>query len=214
MDGNKIVEITTGVLDKYDVYVVNGKVIVIRENALDLDDDGDVKEISALSSQLYENKFLPAIHGKDTICVLGPMDNHEYVVSMTHITNLPEDVQAKVRMIVEEYHSLQALYEKNQIVEIGGNVYVINKKPVYIYSGALDLCKAADVDEICRLVCDADMAEDLNRFGEDTMLVLGTEPEDGRYNISIGDIETLPDDIQRKMQAVILRASIQAADGA
>lgn len=202
---NQIVRIAGNVFDKYDVYVVNGKVIVIRENALDLDDDGDVKEVFALSSQLYENKFLPAIHGKDTICVLGPMDNHEYVVSMTHITNLPEDVQEKVKAAIEEYHSLQALYEKNQIVDVGGdayggNVYVINKKPVYIYPGAIDLGKSADVDEICRLVCDADMAESLNCFGEDTMLVLGTEPEDGYYNISIGDIETLPDGIQKKVR--------------
>lgn len=98
---NQIVRIAGNVFDKYDVYVVNGKVIVIRENALDLDDDCGVKEILALSSQLYENKFLPAIHGKDTICVLGPMDNHEYVVSMTHITNLPEDVRKEVRSVID-----------------------------------------------------------------------------------------------------------------
>lgn len=202
MDGNKIVEIATGVLDKYDVYVVNGKVICFTPDVLDMANPKDVDEVLTLSEVLYEEKGYPAIHGRDTMCVLVKHSGGEhYMISMACISDLPENVQAKVRMIVEEYHSLQALYKKNQITEIGGNVYVINKKPVYIYPGAIDLGKAADVDEVCRLVCDADMAESLNCFGEDTMLVLGTEPEDGYYNISIGDIETLPDDIMKKVKA-------------
>ncbi len=189
------------------VHVINGKVICFEPDVYDLNNPEDVKYLCDWTKDMWNDEYLRKKYNDDTLAyVEKSSDGTQNIVSTGSITvyfkSVSEDVSKKVKAAIEEYHSLQDLYKNNQIVDIGENVYVINKKPVYIYPSALDLHKAADVDEICRLVCDTgdDMAERLTRFGKDTMLVLGTEHEEGHYNISSGDIATLPEDIQKKVR--------------
>ena len=191
------------------VHVINGRVLCFKSDLYDLSENSDdVKYLTEFVNGLPTKRCFDASFGDFTIYLFTKVSDGIAVTQgdlYVYLQELPQDVSEKVKAVIEEYHSLQALYKNNQIVDVGENVYVINKKPVYIYPDALDLHKAADVDEICRLVCDTgdDMAERLTRFGKDTMLVLGTEHEEGRYNISSGDIGILPDDIQKKVKAAI-----------
>lgn len=147
MDDNKIVLVATGVMEKYDIYVVKGKAIAIYDNALDLSLDDDVKEILRFADNLYVNKFLQPCYGDDTICVLSPLDNGRYTISMSHLSDVSEDVQEKVRAAIFEY-------ARNQIVDINGYFHVIHGRVICFKHDVYDLDNPEDVKNLLMFVDD------------------------------------------------------------
>lgn len=205
MDDNKIVEIATGVMDKYDIYVVKGKAIAICDNALDLSLDEDVEEILRFADKLYVDKFLQPCYGEDTICVLCPMDNREYAVSMSYLSNAPQDVSEKVKAAMAEY-----IKSNNQIAQIASDVsgeydiYAVRGKAIAIKDYAFDLSDSYDVSRILSL---SDDLFDRDKFlpaiyGSDTMAVV-IAIGNGEYTVSMTCISGFPDGIQKKLKAAM-----------
>lgn len=103
MKGNRsvdkldIIEIATDVLNKYDIYVVNGKTVAIREHCLDLNDLDDMTAFLEYAEELFVVDDLRAVYGTDTVGVLCPYEDDKCVVSVGHLDGLPEDVVVRVR---------------------------------------------------------------------------------------------------------------------
>ena len=86
------------------VHVVNGKVICFKPDVLDMSKAEDREEVCRLSVKLYTTDMLSAVCGKNTMCVLRPYyDGQRYMIDMGTVLKLPQDVQEKVRKLVDEY---------------------------------------------------------------------------------------------------------------
>jgi len=87
------------------VHVVNGKVICFKSDVFDLENSEDVENLICFSEELYVKKGLPAIYGKDTICVLDAYDEDKnYIISMACIQGLSRNVQEKVMLILDGFN--------------------------------------------------------------------------------------------------------------
>lgn len=189
-----------------DVYVVNGKVICFTSDILNMDNPRDVDEVLTLSEVLYVEKGYSAIHGKDTMCVLVKhSDGEHYMISMACILDLPEDVQVKVRVAIDEY-----IRSSNQIVEIATNVldkydiYAVKGKAIAIKNHAFDLNNPLDVSRILSL---SDDLFDRDKFlppiyGNATMAVM-VSMENRECAVAMECISDLPDDVAEKLKAVM-----------
>lgn len=203
MDNNKIVLAAAGVMDKYDIYVVKGKAIAIRDNALDLSLDDDVEEILRFADNLYVSKFLQPSYGNDTICVLSPLGNRRYTVSMSHLSNAPEDVVERVKAAMVEY-----IKSDNQIIHIATDeeydICAVKGKPIAIKNHAFDLNDSYDVSRLLFLSDDLfDKDKSLPAiYGDDTMAIV-ISMGDGEYTVSMGCISLLPDGIGEKLKAAM-----------
>lgn len=103
---NQIVQIAMNALDRYDVYVVNGKPIAIEDNALDIDNPDHLADIVSTAKDLFCVPDLPAIYKEDTICIFIPYADKEYCRSMIGIsdmTGLPDDIVKKVKAVMNGY---------------------------------------------------------------------------------------------------------------
>ena len=85
------------------VHVVNGKVICFKPDVLDMSKAEDREEVCRLSVKLYPTDMLPAVCGENTMCVLRLYyDGKRYMIDMGTVLKLPQDVQEKVRLLLDE----------------------------------------------------------------------------------------------------------------
>lgn len=101
---NQIVEIATNVLDKYDIYVVNGKPIGIKHHVWNMDNPEQLDNIVGIAKDLFCVPDMRAIYGEDTICILthsgGEYCGGKYcraALGIHDMSGLPADVVKKVK---------------------------------------------------------------------------------------------------------------------
>lgn len=217
MDDNKIIEIATDVLDKYDIYAVKGKAIAIKNHAFDLSDSYDVSRILSLSDDLFDrDKFLPAIYGSDTMAVVIAMENRKYAVSMTCISGFSDGIQKKLKAAMDKQEKMrlaavERIKNENQIVQIATDVldkydvYVVNGKPIGIKHHVLNVDNPEHLNDIVSTAKELFCVPDLPAiYKEDTICIF--VPYDKKYcrsMISISDMGGFPDDIVKKVKAVM-----------
>ena len=217
MSDKRIVEIATNVLDVYDIYAVKGKAIAIKNHAFDLNNLLDVSRILSLSDDLFDrDKFLPPVYGSDTMAVMVSMEDRECAVAMGCISDLPDDVAEKLKDAMNEQEMARAaaverIKSSNQIVEIETDVlgkydvYVVNGKPIGIKHHVLNVDNPDHLDNIVAIAKDLFCVPDLPAiYKEDTICIF--VPYDKKYcrsMISISDMGGFPDDIVKKVKAVM-----------
>lgn len=106
-NNNQIVEIATNVLDKYDIYVVNGKPIGIKHHVWNMDNPEQLDNIVGIAKDLFCVPDMRAIYGEDTICILthsgGEYCGGEYcraALGIHDMSGLPADVVKKVKAVM------------------------------------------------------------------------------------------------------------------
>lgn len=102
---NQIVEIATNVFGKYDIYVVNGRLIGIKNHIMDLDNPDNLGDIVFTAKEMFNDPSLPAIYGENTICILVPSgeESGKAATAISDISNYPYDVVKKAKVVIDEY---------------------------------------------------------------------------------------------------------------
>ncbi len=203
MKGNRsvdkldIIEIATDVLNKYDIYVVNGKTVAIREHCLDLNDLDDMAAFLEYAEELFVVDDLRAVYGTDTVGVLCPYEDDKCVVSVGHLDGLPEDVQKKCRLAI--------LKQKNQIVDIDGYIHVVNGKVICFKPDVYDLHNPNDVADLVLTSFEIGVDDKFPLVhGNDTILFLDKSPTvANELIVSMGDLRGFPKECQRKVDNIL-----------
>lgn len=100
-DDKRIVDV-----DGY-VHLVDGKVVCFPEGLYDLSREDDRNRLLMLGEDLYVEKTMRAIHGKNTVCILVPMKGKpgRSIFCLNHIGELPVEVQETIRRVHDGYRS-------------------------------------------------------------------------------------------------------------
>lgn len=206
VDKADIVEIATNVLDKYDVYVVNGKPIAIKNHVLDVDNSEHWADIVSTVGELFCVPDLPAIYEDDTICIFVPSGDEicggeccRAAISIADMSGFPVDVVEKCKLAI--------LKQKNQVVDIDGYIHVINGKVICFKPDVYDLNNSEDVESLIEYSKSLFSCSHLKPlYGDQTMYIL-EHVSDTMHNIFRGDINVFltnfSEDVQEQVRSAV-----------